>query len=396
MGDAAVAVAKAIGYENAGTVEFILDQDGGFYFLEVNTRLQVEHPVTELVCGIDLVREQIRVARGEPLGYDQADITQSGAALECRLYAEDPAAGFLPATGTLIDFHVPALPGVRLDSGVETGSVVGVDYDPMLAKVVTYGADRREAIDRMVRALESSSVQGVTTNLAFLVAVLSHPAYRAGDLSTHFLEEHQVDSAAPEEASRLASMAVAVAGFADRLAERSRLRSVRPGYRNNYYAPQRLEFEGMAAVTYRILSASRLELAVGAEAAEPVRLVRREGAVLVWEDGKGVRRSARVLRDGARWYVHQDGVSTQVVELPRYPEPAVKAVEGGCVAPMPGKVVQVLVEEGASVRGGQVLVILEAMKMEHPVTAPEDGVVARVCVDEGDQVEMDAVLVVLE
>jgi acetyl/propionyl-CoA carboxylase alpha subunit len=396
MGAAAVAAAKAIAYTNAGTVEFIQGADGAYYFLEVNTRLQVEHPVTELVCGVDLVREQIRVARGEELGYAQRDLTQTGAALECRLYAEDASTGFLPSTGTLVDFHIPTQEGLRVDSGVETGSVVGVDYDPMLAKLITWGSTRAEATDRMSRALAQASVQGVTTNRAFLRAVLDHPAYRRGELSTHFLTEHDV-VAGPEEPDRdRAAVAAVLTAFALRAQGRQRLRGVVPRFRNNPYAPARVEFGPDCSVRYWVRGPDALEVSVGDADAGPVQLISLRGPCLVWEDAHGVRRSARVVRSGRRWYVHQDGVSVTLDESPRYPEPGAETVEGGCVAPMPGKVVQVLVAEGDAVVAGQTLLILEAMKMEQPVTAPDDGVVASVLVSAGEQVEVDAVLLVIE
>ena len=394
MGAAAVATARAIGYQNAGTVEFILG-DGQYYFLEVNTRLQVEHPVTELVCGMDLVREQIRIARGEPLGYGQSDVAQRGAAVECRLYAEDPDNGFLPATGTLVDFHVPVQEGLRVDSGVETGSVVGVDYDPMLAKLITWGEDRAEATARMVRALRGMSVQGVTTNLAFLEAVLTHPAYGSGALSTHFLTEHELASSPTQPQRDEAVVAAVLAGFVQRASARTHLQGIAPSFRNNRCAPARVEFSGVEA-SYWVQGHDVLEVTVGDAAAARVRAVSLRDADLVWEDHRGVRRSARVMTSGRRWFVHQSGVSVTLDELPRFPEPGREVVEGGCVAPMPGKVVQLLVGEGDVVEAGQTLLVLEAMKMELPVASSQAGTVRSVLVGVGEQVEVDAVLLVVE
>ena len=217
MGEAAVEAGKAIGYRNAGTVEFILGQDGSFYFLEVNTRLQVEHPVTEGVTGLDLVREQLRVAEGHPLSFTQGSLEMRGAALEARVYAEDPAGGFLPQSGPVIDWHLPELEGVRVDAGVESGSEVGIHYDPMLAKIITVGADRVEATRRMRRALRALSVQGLTTNRAFLLKVLEHPAYLEGAIHTHFIEEH-----AEALETGLSPQAIAHAAVAATLAEHER------------------------------------------------------------------------------------------------------------------------------------------------------------------------------
>ncbi len=211
MGEAAVAAAKAIGYSNAGTVEFILDQSGNFYFLEVNTRLQVEHPVTEMVTHRDLVRAQLAVAAGGKLPFTQADLKQEGHAIECRIYAEDAARGFLPSIGTLERYIEPRGPGIRIDTGVAQGSEVSVYYDPMLAKLVCWARTREEAIDKTIRALDRYIIMGVTTNVAFLRDVLAHPEFRAGNLHTHFLEQHAIAAAAPGNPPTEALIAAAVA-----------------------------------------------------------------------------------------------------------------------------------------------------------------------------------------
>ena len=190
MTQAALTVARAAGYDNAGTVEFILDKDGKFYFLEVNARLQVEHPITEWVTGLDLVREQIRIAAGEALGFRQDDIRRNGHALECRLYAEDAAHGFLPSPGHILAWHAPQGPGVRVDSGVESQTEVPIYYDPMIAKISTWGADREQARRRMAGALRQTAILGLTTNLPFLIDLMDHPAFAAGDTHTGFLSEH--------------------------------------------------------------------------------------------------------------------------------------------------------------------------------------------------------------
>ncbi len=196
MGDAAVAAARAAGYRNAGTLEFLVegsDDEARFFFLEMNTRLQVEHPVTEAVTGVDLVRAQLLVASGEPLPWRQEDLTQRGHAIECRVYAEDPASGFLPQAGTLALYREPSAPGIRIDSGVEEGADVPVQYDPMLAKLVAYGSARDEARTRAIAALRSFPILGVRTNVAFLISVLEHPAFAVGDLHTGFVDEHLMD-----------------------------------------------------------------------------------------------------------------------------------------------------------------------------------------------------------
>jgi acetyl-CoA/propionyl-CoA carboxylase biotin carboxyl carrier protein len=213
MTGAALSAARAVDYTSAGTVEFMLDEGGKFYFLEMNTRLQVEHPVTELVTGIDLVGAQLRVARGEPLGFGQADVRPRGHAVEVRLYAEDPAAGFLPSAGPILGLREPSGPGVRVDSALAAGGVVPVDYDPMLAKIAAWGADRAQAVARLVGALRETAVLGPTTNLAFLIDVLSHPAFARGATHTGFLAEHlprwQQDSTRAPTAAVLAALALA-------------------------------------------------------------------------------------------------------------------------------------------------------------------------------------------
>jgi acetyl-CoA/propionyl-CoA carboxylase biotin carboxyl carrier protein len=212
MTEAALATARAVDYVNAGTIEFLLDEDGTFYFLEMNTRLQVEHPVTELVTGIDLVAAQLRIARGEPLGVTQGDVAARGHAVEARVYAEDPARGFLPSAGPIFALREPQGPGVRVDGGVRTGTVVPVDYDPMLAKVCAWGATRGEALARLRAAVADTVVLGPSTNLAFLSAVLAHPAVEAGDTYTSFVDEHLGSWTPPAGDARLALVAAALHG----------------------------------------------------------------------------------------------------------------------------------------------------------------------------------------
>src|SRR5262249_16337624 len=212
MTAAALAVARAVDYSSAGTVEFLLDPDGKFYFLEMNTRLQVEHPITEWVTGIDLVAAQLRVARGEALGFSQQDVSFRGHALEVRVCAEDPAAGFLPSAGTLLLVREPAAPGVRVDSGIETGARVPVEYDPLLAKISAWGPDRTQAVRRMPAALRDAVILGPTTNLAFLQDVLAHPAFATGTTHTGFIEEHLAGWRATDGEIDAAAIAAALAG----------------------------------------------------------------------------------------------------------------------------------------------------------------------------------------
>jgi acetyl/propionyl-CoA carboxylase alpha subunit len=400
MGEAAVRCGKAIGYQNAGTVEFILSPDRSFYFLEVNTRLQVEHPVTECLTGLDLVEEQIRVAQGEPLRTSQEAVRFDGAAVEIRLYAEDPSAGFLPQSGKVVDWDLPPVEGLRVDSGVEAGSEVGIHYDPMLAKIITSGETRDLALQRMRYALRSLSVQGLTTNREFLLRVLDHPAFIAGEIDTHFIDRHLSDGLVDGPAETDARRAAIVAALAEQQ-QRDRARELVPkvpsGWRNNYHSPQWVEYaagELDLRVEYRHLGENRFTVWLG-ESVHEVNVVSWDAPYLVFEDGAH-RQRARVIFDEHRVFVHSAAFDATLQRKPRFPDKSLAIPAGGCIAPMPGKVIELRVAEGDAVQAGQVLLIMEAMKMEHTVTAPHDGTVGTVSVAAGDQVDADALLVVVE
>jgi len=399
MGAAAVSCGKAIGYQNAGTVEFILAPDRSFYFLEVNARLQVEHPVTECVTGLDLVEEQILVARGEALRMSQEAVRFEGAAIEVRLYAEDPAAGFLPQSGKVVDWHLPPAEGLRVESGIDAGSEVSIHYDPMLAKIITCGDDRPLALQRMRRALRSLSVQGVTTNRELLLRILDHPAFLAGEIDTHFIDRHlQNELGAEVDASdeRRAAMAVALCEQQRREGERVLVPAVPSGWRNNYHTPQTVEYaagDREIRVDYQHLGDDHFRFWTGDEARD-VRVVSWEPPRLTLEEGSH-RWHARIHFDGDRVYVHTSRFNVGLVREPRFADKSRAFPPGGCVAPMPGKVVELRVVEGDTVQAGQVLLIMEAMKMEHSVAAPQGGIVAQVSVVAGDQVDADTLLIVV-
>ena len=409
MGAAAVTVGRAVGYRNAGTVELILGADRSFYFLEVNTRLQVEHPVTEMVTGVDLVREQIRIAEGAPLSFTQEELAQRGHAIEVRLYAEDPDAGFLPTTGRLLDWQSPA--GLRVDTGVEAGQEIGIHYDPMLAKVIAHAATRTEAARALAGGLRTLWAPGLVTNRDYLVRVLEHPAFLAGDLDTHFVDHHAAELAAPAlPAEELAAAAIAAALYAAerRRTERTVLPALEPGYRNNRFSDERVVFEmgpptlpssrergegEELTVRYRNLGGRRYQVHAGPVTGE-VRVADVDaGGIALEIDAR--RRQFRVACDGPRLFVQSPAAALTLVEQARFPERRADAVAGALAAPMPGKVVKVLVAIGQVVRAGDTLLVLEAMKMEHTVRAPEAGVVEHLAVAEGDQVVAAALLVVV-
>jgi 3-methylcrotonyl-CoA carboxylase alpha subunit len=398
MGEAAISCGKAIGYQNAGTVEFILAPDRRFYFLEVNTRLQVEHPVTECVTGLDLVEEQILIAQGEVLRISQDAVRFEGAAVEVRLYAEDPAAGFLPQSGKVVDWDLPPAEGLRVDSGVREGSEVSIHYDPMLAKIITSAENRTLALQRMRRALRSLSVQGVKTNRELLLRVLNHPAFVAGQIDTHFIDRHLGDlcDGASEADEQRAAIAAALADQQRRERQRVLVPGVPSGWRNNYHTPQSVEYvvgEGAVRVDYRHLGNDRFTVWTGAKARD-IRVISWKPPQLVLQEGSH-RWSARTTFDGDRTYVHTSRFSIGLLRKPRFPDKSRAIPAGGCVAPMPGKVTEVHVAEGDAVQAGQALLIMEAMKMEHSVTSPRDGTVAQITVAPGDQVDAGALLVVV-
>jgi acetyl/propionyl-CoA carboxylase alpha subunit len=391
LSEAAVNAAKAVGYVGAGTVEFVVSESGEPAFLEMNTRLQVEHPVTELVTGLDLVRLQILVAQGEPLPAEALSATLNGHAVEARLYAEDVPAGYLPATGTVQLFDVPD--GVRVDSGVETGSVVSPFYDAMLAKVIAHGATREEACARLAGALERTRVHGVTTNRDLLVRVLRSPEFLGGEVDTGYLD--RVDPAvigasrADETTHRVHAVAAALAAAARRRAHASP--ALPSGWRSVPSQLQRTAYEDVL-VGY----AFRRDGVVVEVDGEPlaVTLVALTPDVVDVELD-GVRRRIQVHQIGDTAYVDSALGSSVLVELPRFPEPGSGLAAGSLTAPMPGTVVRVEAEKGQIVSAGDVLVVLEAMKMEHAVRAPVDGTVDDVLVAAGQQVDDGAVLVVV-
>ena len=399
MGAAAVSAAKRIGYASAGTVEFLLDGNQ-FWFLEVNTRLQVEHPVTEEITGLDLVREQLRIAEGEELGYGQSDLAIDGHAIEARLYAEDPTRNFLPSPGA-IEVWRPAPGGLaRFDSGVESGSEVSVEFDPMIAKVIAHAPTRREAAAKLARALEQTALQGLRHNRDFLVATLREPAFLAGDTTTDFIERIDPPRRRELDAQSL-SDAVIAATMAAQAAHRANakvLAAFRSGWRNSMMPPERTKFrhgDDEIAVSYRSQRDGTFKVTLDEDEPRTVAVFGVEGGQVDLEiDGRRLQLAIAGTED--RWLVHGTDFDVDLTELPRLPLPGLLEIKGGLTAPMPGNVLATHVQQGEEVREGQLLLILEAMKMQHRIVAPFDGSVKELHVGEGDQVDNGALLVMLE
>ncbi|MCW2599096.1 MAG: accC [Frankiales bacterium] len=389
IGASAVATAQAVGYVGAGTVEFIVsaDRPDEFFFMEMNTRLQVEHPVTELVTGIDLVEQQVRVAAGLPLGLTQEDIRLDGHAVEARTYAEDPARGFLPTGGRVLALHEPVGVDVRVDSSLLEGTVVGSTYDPMLNKVIAWGSDREAALARLDRALADQVILGVGTNTAFLRALITHPEVRAGRLDTGFIERHLEELVSDE----VPVEALAVYALRERLSAPGQDLWDQPtGWRPGGAAALRwlLSLPGgrTANVTLR-----GDELTV--DGGEP-RTVRGElvaGELMLTTAGRTTHWHTAV--DGAHVWISHGGASWVLHEQPRQLRAETHAHDGDITSPMPGNVIAVHALSGQVVTKGQPLVVVEAMKMEHTLTAPMDGTVTDLLVRVGQQVAVDELLV---
>jgi acetyl/propionyl-CoA carboxylase alpha subunit len=385
MGQAAVAVAGAAGYVGAGTVEFLVE-DGEFWFLEMNTRLQVEHPVTEMITGLDLVQLQIEVANGRPLPPEVVTPSITGHAIEARIYAEDPAHDFLPVTGRIHRFSFGDAPGLRVDAGVEDGSTVSVHYDPMLAKVIAHAPTRDEAASALAKALRHAVIHGPVTNRELLVRILEHEGFLEGHIDIHFLEKHDLQAlAAPlvsDDEAHLGAAAVAIADRLHRLEQAPVLSTIRPAWRNS---PSRTQM-----VSYRW---GDTDIEVAYDDGLPV--VSQSPTEVVLDVG-GDHLIFAVDRFGSTRFV--DGPSGPVVfeESPRFLVADVDETPGSLHAPMPGRVVRVEVLVGDAVEEGQTLMVLEAMKMEHTLRSPLAGTVVTVNAAPGEQTAAGDVLVIVE
>jgi 3-methylcrotonyl-CoA carboxylase alpha subunit len=377
MGAAAVSAAQAVGYVNAGTVEFMLDREDVFYFLEMNTRLQVEHPVTELAYGIDLVQWQLRIANGERLSIRQNDVRPRGWAIETRIYAEDPANNMLPSTGTIAVWNPPQGPGVRLDSGVDVGSEVGVYYDPMLAKLIVAGSDRAQAIARLRDALDDFAIGGVRTNLPLLRWIATDSAFAAGETTTSFLAQRLDDSI-----------------FARGEVSPEMLRLAVGGLLANGWAPWRV---GSVGIPLRLQFDDAVRCVVATQAGVGRWTLQGDATGTIATDAlDGV-----VVRSGDEFVAVRDGVSETFSFAPPPSLDALASASGGgssggrVKAPMPGKIVKIAVSQGEAVADRALLIVLEAMKMEHRIEAPGAATVGTILVREGDIVSSGTALVEL-
>jgi 3-methylcrotonyl-CoA carboxylase alpha subunit len=406
MGAAAIAAARSIRYTGAGTVEFIAEQDGRFYFMEMNTRLQVEHPVTEMITGLDLVEWQLRIAFGEKIPLRQDELAFSGHAIEARIYAEDPARDFLPATGKLIHLAFPAdTAHVRIDTGVELGAEITPWYDPMIAKLIVHGADRATALARLRQALAQVEIAGPKTNVAFLGRIAASKAFGAAQLDTGLIERNRDELLVRE---KVADQLLAAAAYAE-LAEEQRAAGERAAASSDPHSPWDavdgwrlnqdshhdfafLEDGATYATRIRFLETG-LRLAVGGREFSLEGEQLPDGLLLLRLDGRAFK--ARAVRDGDDWHILCDGDYRRFALAPLAVEDE-GAGAGSLAAPMPGKVVKVLAQPGAKVAKGDALLILEAMKMEHTITAPADGVVKEIHYGAGEQVLEGAELITLE
>jgi acetyl/propionyl-CoA carboxylase alpha subunit len=393
MGDAAVSAAKAVGYVGAGTVEFLY-QDGEFFFLEMNTRLQVEHPVTEMVTGLDLVRLQNEIADG--MGLPDRGPRIEGHAIEARLYAEDPLNDYLPVTGLFHRFSFPDVAGLRVDSGIEDGSVVSPHYDPMIAKVVAHAPTRAAAAGVLASALREAGIHGSITNRALLVRILEHPEFLGGETDTHFLIRNEVaDLGRPlldPTAERVAALAAAIADQENERHSARVLTTIPSGWRNSPAQRQRRSFAG---------AHGEHEIEYSATGSFPLDGVGTVTILTASPDTVEIRVDEQahhfdVARYGADRYVDSAMGPAHLVAVPRFRGRESDEDAGSLHAPMPGKVIKVEVTVGDTVAEGDILVVIEAMKMEHTLRSPYDGTVASVLCGAGDQLEAGAVLVVVD
>jgi len=397
MGNAAIKLAKKLKYESAGTVEFLVDdKTGEFWFLEVNTRLQVEHPVTEEVTGKDLVYEQLRISRGETLGYSQDDITWNGSAIEARLYAEDPAKDFLPATGTLIAYDVDKNIDARWDTGVEKGSIIGTDFDPMLAKVIAKGKNRMDATNKLALALKSLHIGGVTTNRDFLVECLRSKHFHEGNTTSDFIEIAKPNRSIELTKDKLEQAGITAALWiqGENRDKAPMLKEIQSGWTNSRLPKQKIAFQSGSeeiSISYK----SNRDGSFNINDAISAKIIKWNPSGIDIEIGN-TRFFSKITKNNETLVVHGPWGDILFKILPRFKTIGQEIKDGGLIAPMPGKVIDLKVEVGSKINKGDTLVVLEAMKMEHTVKAIEDGFIDELFVSQNDQVENGTLLMVIK
>jgi len=410
MGAQAVALARAVDYRSAGTVEFIVDRDRNFYFLEMNTRLQVEHPVTELVTGLDLVEQMIRVAAGEKLSLAQADVTMTGWAIEARVYAEDPYRNFLPSIGRLTRYAAPGEDeGVRVDTGVVEGAEISMFYDPMIAKLIAWGEDRDEAADRLARALDGYTIRGVRHNIPFLAALIRHPRFLEGRLSTNFIAEEYPDgfAGAPIDGERAVFVAVAAAMQLEKAARDARIGKTADEARVVDDRFWTVVIDGTHVET--VVSGEPGDCLVAFEIdnvaqALPVVSAWKPGETLFEGEVAGAQARVQVHPTPLGWRLEMGGAAADLAVLTRrtaellrlMPKKQAADTSKFVLSPMPGALVSLAVAVGQEVKAGEEIAVVEAMKMENVLRAERDGTVKALHAAPGDALSVDQAIVEFE
>jgi len=393
MGEAAVKAAKALNYDNAGTVEFIYDDESNaFYFLEVNTRLQVEHPVTEAITGLDLVELQIEVAEGRPLPIEQAAVTCNGYAVEARLYAEDASNSFFPASGTVHHWQVPTVDGLRVETAVQSGAEISIYYDPMIAKLIVHGSNRATAHRKMAYVLRHLKCQGLTTNQDFLLHLFEQEAIQQGNYDTHYIANH-VDLIAlrdkTEAQQALVLIAAMLEGWHQRNTQRKLLSAIPSGWRNNRYAPQQISYlwhSEQLTVFYTAFAEGSFDVTIS-ETDYKVKLI-EVAAPWITFTVNGVQYKASLVKEVAKRFVHlQETGNCLISERERFPSKIKEKTAGGYQAPMPSQIIKILVSEGQEVKADDPLMIISSMKMENTILAAKDGTVKEIYAAEGRNVK---------
>ena len=396
IGNAAVKLAKKIKYQSAGTVEFILDENTNeFWFLEVNTRLQVEHPVTEEVTGVDLVRAQINIAKNEYLELKQKDVEFNGHAVEVRLYAENPNNDFLPETGKVVCYEPYKNKSIRWDSGIQKGYEVGTNFDPMLSKVISWAPNRTDACLQLATALEKSCIGGVKTNKDFLVECIRHPEFLAGNTTSDFIEIQSPNRKKVLNDHDKNNLMIAGALWISQtnIKNKNKLRFIKHSWTNGRLPHQNISFQfenEVHQIKYSYINK------------ESVSILEKNVEIISFDNEMlecvidGIRSQYQIYRDEDRLFVFDSFNDIQLKVLPRFVDPSTSSIEGGLLAPMPGKISEVLIKKDQKVKAGQSLMIIEAMKMEQTIKSPNAGKISKIMVKKGQQVENGESLLVID